>query len=381
MIKVTTSRKHVIYSYLSTFFGILSNLIFLQYSSTTFYGKYGLLKNILGLLDYSHLGIRYGLDFEKNINQKASLLALSNSISLIVSILLISIFSHILSFTLIESTFLISSVFLIFFHNFRISKRVSEFENFVNLTFVLNILLAIIPISIIFLIDELVLIPLSCLNFALLLYLFTRKSLKFSFEKTFLKKMIIKYKNLFLIQVLSVIVILSDRTMISFFLEPKLADYTFASFIATVALVLPGSLWEAKLKDVVNSSYDKIKKLLKNFFGLNFVFVLSITFSIFFGLDFFVKFINDEYLGITTEVILVFISNFFLFSYYVLNYCQYSLNQINTNEVLFFIFIYFLLTWMLFPLVEYFYFLVIRFMIIFLFFAYKSLTIVLFSNK
>lgn len=378
MNKLNSANKHIVFSYINTGIGIITSIVFLQYSSTSFYGKYGILKNILGLLDYSHFGTRYGLDFE---NGKQTLLKISNFLSLLISSILIICFSFLGKLNLLEIIFLISSISLILFQNYRISKRVINLSEFIRITFLLNFVLSALPILIIFFSDELVLIPMIIFNLLLLVILIKINSIGISFDRLLVYKMITKYNSLMFIHAFTVLIILSDRFLINMFLDSKLAHYALSSFISTLALVLPGSLWETKLKEIVNKSINQIKKVLNAFFLLNGVFLIIACIIIFLGLDFGISFINTEYIGISNEVIIVFISNSFLFFYYVLCYCEYSMKLFKIQEILLLFAIYVMITWIAFPYIHYLYFLILRLLLIFVFFVTKFFKIVLFPYE
>lgn len=378
MSKLNLDNKHILFSYINAGVGIFTSLVFLQYSSTSFYGKYGILKNILGLLDYSHIGTRYGLDFE---NDKQTLLKISNFLSLLISSILIIVFSFLGKLNLLEIIFLISSIFLILFQNYRISKRVINLSKFIKITFILNFFLSALPILIVVFYDELVLIPMIFFNLLLLIVLIKINSIGLSFDRLLVFKMINKYYSLMFIQAFTILIVLSDRFLINMFLDSKLAHYTLSNFISSLALVLPGSLWETRLKEIVNKSINQVKKVLNEFLLKNVVFLIVSCIIVYVGFDFGISFINTEYIGITNEVIIVFISNSFLFFYYVLCYCEYSMKLFKFQEHLLFFAIYIIITWIIFPHIHYSNFLILRLLLIFIFFVTKFFKVVLLSYQ
>jgi len=380
--RFSLSNKHIVLSYLSSILNLIGSLVILQNSSLSFYGRYGLLKNILGFIDYSHLGTRYELDFSKTSSKRKELLSISNSLSIVIGSLIIIIFSILQDFSLLEICFLFTGIFLIIFQNFRISKRVFNLSQFIIITFLFNCAIGIVPVLIIYFPNELVLLPLTFFNILIIIFLIITSKISFSFNFKIIINQIKKNYEILLIQSFSILFILSDRFVIDVYSEEvELSYYSFGNFIATLALILPGSLWETKLREVVSKSKIYVDIIVNKFLRQCILYAIGVSLLIYFFLDFFIIYVNDKYLGISDQLSLIFLGNILLFACYVLCYKDYSFKIKSVKELILFSLFYIAITWVAFPLITYFSFLILRLVIVLLFLTYKITKNVVFFNK
>lgn len=380
--RFSLSNKHIVFSYLSSILNLIGSLVVLQNSSLSFYGRYGLLKNILSFIDYAHLGSRYGLDFSETSSKRKELLSISNSLSIVIGFLIVIIFSIFQDFSFLEICFLITGIFLVVFQNFRVSKRVSNLSQFIIITFLFNCAIGIVPVLIIYFPNELVLLPLTFFNVLIIIFLIITSKISFLFDFQIIINKIKKNYEILLIQSFSIFFILSDRFVINENSEGvELSYYSFGNFLAALVLILPGSLWETKLREVVRNSKIYVDIIVNKFLRQCILYGIVVSFLIYFFLDFFIIYVNDKYSGISNQLSLIFLGNILLFTCYVLFYKDYSFKINSVKELILFSLFYITITWVAFPFITYFSFLILRLVIIVLFLTYKITKNVVFFNK
>lgn len=366
------ATKHVLYSYLTTVIGLIGNLILVKYSSTAFYGRYGLLKNIVGLLDYSHVGTRYGLDFAANNKDRNMLLKHVNTLTIIIGLVMSLIFSFYANYNIVERLFIISSIGLVYFQNWRISFRVSNLSRYVNITLVVNAIISFLPMFILVLTEFHFLLLIVVFNIVaciITIRMSKVQGLHLDFEQ--IGKALSANSGVFLVQVLTVLILLIDRMNIDSVTTNDLAYFSFGCFLSSVLQILPSSIWETKIKILVKGSRSDRNRIIWRNVKIILLTIIIATGFIHFFMDNILVFINSEYIGNSRDYIYIICANSLLFIIYMIFYADFSMGQLTKREIYIFLLLYIAGTNITLSTMGYEYFLLIRILIMLTFITYK----------
>lgn len=306
-------------------------------------GLYGIVRSLFSLLEFSHLGSRFGLDIvlpnESNkINNRFSLTVIS--LSLWISLLL-SIVLTVLYLNFYISIYLFASIFYYLCNNVRLSNRgYGNTDTFVKQSILINILPIASQIIFYFI-----------LGFPGIFYGFVfGSSALFYFNKIdFIS--IIKFKiikddffllqkkgmSLFITSLLLMTVVTLDRIFVSNYLGKEFTGFfTFISLFISSFSILPNSLSELLISSVVSNANDSKKVrdiLVKNSLIIGILTFIAII-ACFFILGYVVSILFPKYLVILPELKL---SLLFVLPAGLVSLLQYYLIANNGNKEILFI--------------------------------------------
>ncbi len=274
-------------------------------------GIYGVAKSLFSLLEYSHLGSRFGLDLVLSGRNKSHInyyTRLTASISFWVSLVFLILVTLYYQNTLIF-LFLLGSVFYNQFNIYRLSNRARG-----NTTLFVKQSILINYIPVIFQISGLIMFGFEGLFWAVLfsgffLY-FTKKGdiLKFLSINIKIKDFLYLFLNgraLLITNISFIAVTVLDRVFIENFYGPLIAGYyTFIFIFISFLSVIPNSITElfyAKFFDLKRNNTESFRLIKKSSFILFIISAISIL-IVLFSANFFIGTFFPKYIDIIGEI-------------------------------------------------------------------------------
>lgn len=309
-----TLRRPVFIHVLQNLFATLLNviLIFLltKYFSVSEFGLFAFLKSLSSILDYSHLGTRYGLDTELINNKKNADLWIDSVSSLVVLVgggivLFLLVFYN----QLYEVLFLLGGYLLSIITARKLVFRALGNENmFVKLSSIQNIFPLIVQVLCVFLASFKV-FAWSYFLSILVIFVYMNQYLAFFKLKLIDLKTILHLiyygRVLFILTLVAFMFNGFDRIILSNYLEDKtLGYYSFVFILSAMISIIPMSISEIVMSKLLDrSNTDRLSVLFKTS-KINISFSFLTILLLFFSLSFILCNFFPQYIHLKNEIII-----------------------------------------------------------------------------
>ena len=285
--------KNVIIQGGAQILNLLSVFVLMQQTDVSFLGVYGIARALFGLLEYSHLGTRFGIDLGFSVSERKKrerMLDASYKIILLVGYPLSLFFLFQYEFGASFQVYLLTIPLMLVVNAYRLSLRAAnEIDSYLHISFVYNLMLYLGGFILICLGNiDIYFGGLSVLMLGLFFYLFISGKIYISFSRLnlkLLKKLIFSGLPLFLFGLAILLLLNLERYFYvnEEFLELQAQLTIYLMFIGLMSVV-PNAIIEIvqtrllKLdksdSESVSLRSDTVKKL---FVGTAFVLVLALA--------------------------------------------------------------------------------------------------------